>query len=49
MGIDDPYKDIYPSFIKYLRSLIRDSFTSPYADYILEKIPGIRGRLIPHV
>ena len=24
------------------------SFTSPYADYILRIIPGIRGRLIPH-
>jgi len=24
-------------------------FISPYADYILRKIPGIRGRLIPHI
>ena len=25
------------------------SFRSPYADYILRTIPGIRGRLIPHI
>ena len=25
------------------------SFTSPYANYNLRKIPGIRGKLIPHI
>jgi hypothetical protein len=48
MGIKDLHKRYYPSFI-YTFGPYGDLHKNSYVDHTLRIIPGIRGRLIPHI